>query len=188
LTYSHLRSKDEHPGTLAQGPFGSYQTLGDLHLTFTGDWTVSDYRLELDLGVAVARVSHTLGNVTFTNEVLACLPAQVMVLRQTADRPGQISFSAALDRPERFETNAAGDAGLLMTGALPDNGGGDGMRYAVRLRAVTEGGRTWTEGATLHVESADAVTLLLAAETNYQLIPGDYLDGPEPVEVPAEQI
>ncbi len=190
LTYQHLRSSLEHPGTRARGPFGSYQTLGDLRLNLpaSGEAPVAGYRRELDLHSAIARVTYRRGDVTFTREVFASHPAQVMVLRLTADRPGQVSFTAALDRPERFETNAAGEAGLLMTGALPDNGGGDGMRYAVRLRAVTEGGRTWTQGATLHVESADAVTLLLAAETNYQLVPGDYLGGPEPVEVTAEQI
>ena len=37
-------------------------------------------------------------------------PDEVMVLRLTANRSGQIAFGLRLDRPERFETTADGNA------------------------------------------------------------------------------
>ena len=50
---------------------------------------VEDYRRELDLTTATAHVSYTSDGVTFTREVFASAPDQVIVVRLTAGRPGQ---------------------------------------------------------------------------------------------------
>ena len=68
-------------------------------------------------------------------------PDQVMVLRLSANQPGQISFDVRLDRPERFETTSDGDNGLLMTGQLDNGTDGNGVRYAARIRVLNQGGQ-----------------------------------------------
>ena len=100
--------------------FGCYQTLGNLHLAFSGESNtpVENYRRELDLSDAVAKLKFSRGGVTYSREMFASAPDQVMVLHLTADRAQAISFDAQLDRPERFATTGDGENGLLMTGQL----------------------------------------------------------------------
>src|SRR5215470_2033985 len=78
---------------LAQMP---YETLGDLMLTFPDVGVVENYRRDLDLRTAITHVSYTLGGVSHTREVFASAPDQVIVVRLTAGRPGQIAFEARL--------------------------------------------------------------------------------------------
>ncbi|HZF02182.1 MAG TPA: glycoside hydrolase family 95 protein, partial [Methylomirabilota bacterium] len=106
------------------GQYGCYQVLGNFNLSFLpGDTNlpITNYRRELNLNDAVATVQFNRGGVKFDREMFSSAPDQVMVLRLSADKPGQISFDAQLDRPERFGTTGDGDNGLLMTGQL-DNG------------------------------------------------------------------
>ena len=91
-----------------------------------------------------------------------------MVLRLTADQPGQISFDARLDRPERFETVGDGKNGLLMTGQLDNGVDGKGVRYAARVRVLNQGGEVSVHGNVLSVSKANEVVLLIAAATDYQ--------------------
>ena len=66
------------------GPkYGCYQVLGNLHLSFSGDTNlpVTNYRRELDLNDAVARVTYSRGGVTYTREMFASAPDQVMVFQ-----------------------------------------------------------------------------------------------------------
>jgi alpha-L-fucosidase 2 len=156
------------------GQFGCYQTLGNLRLSFSGDTNtpVENYRRELDLNDAVARLGFIRGGVAFSREMFVSWPDQVMVLHLSADRPGAISFDARLDRPERFATTGDGENGLLMTGQLNDGLGGKGISYVARIRVLARGGQTSVHENVLSVSKADEVTLLIAAATNYQGIAG----------------
>jgi alpha-L-fucosidase 2 len=130
---------------------------------------VADYHRALNLGDAVATVHYKKDGVTFTREAFASAPDQVMAFRFAADRPGAISFTASLDRMERFETVADGSNGLLMTGQLSSGVQGvDGLTHVTRVRAIPRGGKVSVEGGKLRVEAADEVVLLVAAATNYQ--------------------
>ena len=151
-------------------PFGSYQVLGNLHLTFTGNTgPVENYRRELDLATAAVHLSYRRGGVMFEREHFVSGPDEVFVSRLTANRHGALSFSISLDRPERFETRATGSGELLMTGTLNDGHGGKGITYAARLRVVLVGrGTVDSDGNRLCVANADDVVLLLAAATDYR--------------------
>src|SRR5688572_30584889 len=76
----------------------SYQTLGDLRLTFEHEGTPSGYQLRLDLDSAVAQLSYSMAGVRYTREVFVSHPAQAIVVRLTADTPGKISVSTWIDR------------------------------------------------------------------------------------------
>jgi alpha-L-fucosidase 2 len=155
--------------------YGSYQTLGDLTLTFDDANQMSDYRRELDLDTATATVRYLQAGATFTREVFSSAVDQVLVVRLTCDQPGRIRFSADLDRPERFTTTAQGTDGLTMTGQMNDGRNGTtGIKYVARLRAVADGGRVSTTDNRLRIEDANAVTLLLTAGTDYKLQPPSY--------------
>ena len=158
----------------ANTPYGSYQTLGHLRLKFLNvpaDAQPADYRRELDLETAIARLTYRLGDVTYTREVFVSAPDDVLVVRLTADQPGALNFDVALDRPERFTTTAEGPDRLLMTGQLPDgknsaDGSNTGVRYAARLRALMPSGDLSSTATTLQIRDATQVVLLLTAITD----------------------
>ncbi|HRP06106.1 MAG TPA: glycoside hydrolase family 95 protein, partial [Opitutaceae bacterium] len=94
-------------GVGANVPYGSYQILGDLKLTFLGEGAtapVTHYRRVLDLDNAVGRQTYEQAGVTFSREAFVSHPDEVFVLRLTADQPGSISFDARLSRKERAAT------------------------------------------------------------------------------------
>ncbi|HLP03540.1 MAG TPA: glycoside hydrolase N-terminal domain-containing protein [Opitutaceae bacterium] len=145
----------------------SHQTLGDLKLAFAlpaGE--PANYRRALDLDAATATTEFTLGGVTFRREVLASAPDQLLVIRLTADKPGQIAFSAALQRDDVAVT-ARPDGSLEMVGQALAGHAGDGVKFAGVLRVVPEGGTLVRDGAKLALRGADAATLLFAVRTDY---------------------
>jgi alpha-L-fucosidase 2 len=156
-------------GRGANVPYGSYQVLGNLNLKFThadAAAAVSGYRRELDLAQAVARLTYEQGGVRFAREGFVSAPDEVFVLRFTADKAGALSFDVGLERSERAVVSADGPDSLLLTGALPDGKGGEGVRFAARVRVRSRGGKVSTEAATLRVRGADEVELLVAGVTD----------------------
>jgi alpha-L-fucosidase 2 len=170
LTYAHFTSRGPGSGRGSgkDAQYGSYQELGSLRLTFAeGGESASDYRRELDLSSAVARVTYTRGGTRFTREYFTSAPDEAFVMRLTTDKPGALSFDAALERPERFEVRTDGPRGLLMTGQLNNGTDGKGMKYAAHLRVVNRGGTASTEGRSVRVKGADEVLLFVTAATDY---------------------
>jgi alpha-L-fucosidase 2 len=149
-------------------PFGSFQTMGDLWLDFNKTGAYQNYHRELDLTDAVARVSYTQNGVNFKREIFTSSPDQVMVAKFTANKKGKISFSCSMDRPERFTTFSEGNE-LVMSGALSDGKGGDGLQYMARLKAVCKNGTLTCNDGKLTITNADEVILYLSASTDYKL-------------------
>jgi hypothetical protein len=163
----------------ANAPFGSYQVLGNLHLRFAPtSGEITNYRRELDLATGQARLTYQKDGATWTRQHLVSAPDEVFASRLTTTKPGGLTFTIALDRPERFTTTASGNQDLLMTGTLNDGHGGKGVTYATRLRAITRGGTVRAEGNQLHIENADEATILLTAATDYRGFAGRNLSDP----------
>jgi len=155
-----------------------YQSLGNLVLTFPGADARAGYRHELDLDTAVAATVYAQHGVTYRREVFSSAVDQVIVVRMTAEPAGRLSFTVQLrgDRNQAhsnyatdyFRMDAEGPDGLVVRGKSADYLGVAGrLRYTVRLRAVSAGGRIDAEGDRLVVRGADTVTLLIAAATNF---------------------
>ncbi len=97
-----------------------YEPMGDLHIDFVGKGQATDYKRWLDISRAVAGASYKKGNVTFTREIFASHPDQVIVVRLTADKPGALEFKASLDSPHpTAKTTARDDHTLDMHGQIP---------------------------------------------------------------------
>jgi alpha-L-fucosidase 2 len=143
----------------------SYQSLGDLRLTFEHEGTPADYRLELDIDSAIARLTYRLGNVRYTREVFASHPAQAIVMRVTADTPGKITVSTWIDRPQDATTEVAGNDRLNLVGALA---GGKGLSFLAAVKILADGGKLEPYPERILVENANAVTLVVAAATSYR--------------------
>lgn len=146
--------------------YGSYTTFGDLFLRFAAaPAQVTDYRRELDLKRAVARVSYRAGDVRYTREYFASYPHRVLVVRLTADRPGRIGFTVQHTAPRNRTRRATATGGrITIAGALCDNG----LRYEAQIQVLADGGRcTDNADGSVTVTGADAVTVIVAAGTDY---------------------
>jgi alpha-L-fucosidase 2 len=143
----------------------SYQTLGDLRLTFDHADPVTEYRRELDLDTGIARVSYRSGTAGVVREVFVSHPDQVIVVRITTDRPGALDLSVWIDRLQDATTEVLADDLLAMTGALD---GGRGLAFQATAKIISEGGTRDTFPERILLENANAATILIAAATSYR--------------------
>jgi len=159
--------------------YGSYQTLGDLQIEFSGDTNspFANYRRELDLKSATACVSYEQGGVRFERESFSSFPDQVLVVRLKASKRGTLNFRARLRRPEAAGLDSADNDELIMTGQLWNGTADEGIRYAARLKTICDGGKVTAHSGELRIENATAVTLLLAAATDYRMQLPDWWQG-----------
>ncbi|MCP5112466.1 MAG: glycoside hydrolase family 95 protein, partial [bacterium] len=88
-------------------------------------------------------------------------------VRLTASQPGSITTRIRLDRLVDAITHAKGDT-LVLRGQASHNGEHPGVRFEARLKAINEGGSVSADPEALRVKGADALTLLLAARTDYR--------------------
>ncbi len=145
----------------------SYQTVGDLMLTFGVSSAASDYRRELDLDSAIAGVAFRKDGVNFRREVFASAPDDVMVMRLSADSPGALTFEAAFETPQTADATVEGED-LILTGRnTAQNDVASGLTYEARVRVIARGGRVRSEARELKVEAADEVLLLIAVATSH---------------------
>ncbi len=146
-----------------------YQTVGDLWLDFAKVSSVEDYRRELNLDTAITRVSYTAGGVTFTRELFASPVDQVIVMRITADKRHQVSFSLGFKTPQKASTATDGPDTLVLTGVNAKADGIEGaLKFQARVRAIASGGKTSADADRLSITNADSVVLLIAAATSYR--------------------
>jgi alpha-L-fucosidase 2 len=143
-----------------------YMPLGDLDIR-TGHGQPGHYRRELDLTAGIARVRYEADGVAYGREHFASYPDQVLVFRYTADHPGSLSLTVRMTRGgHRYLDEIRGEGrSIVMKGNCGGSGGSD---FCAIISAFPEGGTVRTIGEYLLVENADAVTLLLAAETTFR--------------------
>jgi alpha-L-fucosidase 2 len=155
-----------------------YQSMGDLILKLPNGGDVVDYVHTLNLDRAIATVRYQRDGVRFTREVFASAVDQVIVVRVSAETPGQVSLVAHLRgyrnqahsnyATDYFRMDGLGSDGLVLAGRSADYLGVEGrLRYQARVRAVPEGGSVAVEDAALTVTGADAVTFYIAAATSF---------------------
>ena len=151
-----------------------YQPFGDLKLRFFGQENASDYRRELDLDSGIARVTYKVGAAQFTREVFASAPDQVIVIRLTSNQPGRISLAASMSREQDVTMSLVARNRVVMGGEAiaRDERHPDERKVGVKFQGIaqimSEGSKMRVEGNELIVESANAVTLLFVAATNFK--------------------
>ncbi len=165
---------------------GGYQPFGDVYVELPHA-EFAEYRRELDISRAVQTVTYTSGGVKYRREYFASHPAQVLVCRFTADKPGSLSGKATLGNLHGIPTTAS-DRTLAIKGNTSSLWWWDlqvkdpkrllgGREYAsdkiidldfeAQLRVLNEGGTVRTEDDAVVFDKCDSLTLLLAADTNY---------------------
>ena len=181
LVYAHFNclGQGSAQGHGKDAPYGSYQTLGNLTISFpAGSSLIRNYRRELNLGSAIARIEYEQNGTKIIRETFVSAPDEAIITRITADKPGAISFEAALDRHEGVDISNEGVTGLLMTGRLTNGTDGKGTRYAARLRVLHRGGEISANQKTIKIRDADEAILIVTAATSYQGFAGRNITDP----------
>jgi alpha-L-fucosidase 2 len=150
-----------------------YQPLGDLWLRFKNTEPAEEYRRQLDLDSAVVRITYRSGGARFTREMFSSAVDQMIVIRLTCDRPGRISFSAALDREADALATAAGNE-VTLTGeaiARDERHSGErpvGVKFTGVARVMPRGGRVSVKGKEVAIEGADSAIVFIVAATSFR--------------------
>jgi len=164
-------------GSFRRDNASTYQTLGDLTISFGPQRGVSNYRRELDIKNAISRVTFSANQVNFCREVFSSHPDQSLIIRLTADKPGSLSFTLNLSRPGNKARIVAEGNGISMNEHVGDR---IGVKMETRVRLINEGGTFVSGGDSIRIEKANAVTIFLTAATDYF--------GKDPAEVSSSQM
>ena len=181
-----------NPGNLTGGENaaeqGNYLNWGDIYLDYGfNDTTVTEYRRDLNLSKGKADVTFKHDGVTYTREYFASNPDNVMVARLTASKAGKLNFNVSMPTNTNYSktgetTTVKGDT-LTVKGALGNNG----LLYNSQIKVVLDNGEgtlsEGSDGASLKVSDAKAVTLYIAAATDYKQKYPSYRTGETAAEV-----
>jgi alpha-L-fucosidase 2 len=168
-----LWTGDENP-TGDYDKMGAYECLGNVFVEIAGQKEFTQYRRELDLASAIARVSYQSGGVQFRRQFFCSHPAGVLVVRFSADRPGQ--YSGALRIADAHQAGAKINGNrITVAGTL-----GNGLKYEWQALLLPEGGTLSSNGANLLFTNCNALVILIAAGTDYSMNAGENFRGPDP--------
>lgn len=144
-----------------------FQPVGCLCLSFPGHESFANYYRELDIEKAIATTSYTVNGVKYTREVFASVPAQVIVVKLTADKPGKLSFSAFFQSPQNSERNVQ-SRNLILTGTTPDHEGVKGMvKFQSSVQINQEGGNIVNTDTSVTISNATSATLYISIASNF---------------------
>jgi alpha-L-fucosidase 2 len=142
----------------------AYQAFGDLWLEMP-EGEVTGYRRWLDLDTGVASVEFTRNGTAFRRDVFASYPANAIVVRISANKPGGLAFQAALRSTHaNSQTTGLPSGELSMTGQVAESA----IRFEARLTATVQGGKQEVRDGTIAVSHADSATLILTGATNFK--------------------
>ena len=160
---AHYEEGDETPFR-----FGSFTTMGEIYVeTGLSEIGMSDYYRALSLDSAMAVVSFKKDNTRYMRKYFISYPDSVMAMKFTADKTGKKNLVLRYCPNSEAKSSLCADDtdGLLYTGVLENNG----MKFAIRIKAITKGGTTTVEQDRLIVKDADEVVFLLTADTDYKM-------------------
>ncbi|HEY8965660.1 MAG TPA: glycoside hydrolase N-terminal domain-containing protein [Candidatus Methylacidiphilales bacterium] len=160
-------------GGSGDAPNGAFQYLGEAVFSFPGHEAAAGYKAGLDLGDGMYRVEYTGPNgVRFTREYLASYPANAIAVHYAADKGGNLTGMLSLADSHQGAVSAEGNR-ITVSGTLAN-----GLHYEWQALVAKEGKNgtvTARADGALEVKGCDAVTLLIAAGTDYAL---DFLPTP----------
>ncbi|MDR1340493.1 MAG: glycoside hydrolase family 95 protein, partial [Prevotellaceae bacterium] len=151
-----------------------YQPMGQLNIHVEGHTPdrIAGYSRSLSMDSALVDVRYRLDGVNYSRRVFASYPDQVIVLRFTADKKGKINLANHFTSLQPSAVTRVENGEIIMEGSTVSEKPGEKilppqMKWQSRLKVIAEGGSLSADGDRLVVNSADAVTLILAGATNW---------------------
>lgn len=165
----------------------SYLPLADLMIKHRlANGTPTAYYRDLDISKAVSTTRFTLDGVTYVREGFVSAPANVFVVRLSADKSKQLNLDISTRSKLRIQKQPLSNTELVVNGKAPakvdpsyynpkgrtpviyeDTEGCNGMRFQYRIKAVAKDGSVKTDTAGIHIEKASEVVLYIVAATSF---------------------
>jgi alpha-L-fucosidase 2 len=166
----------------------SYLPMADLVIrqSFT-DTAATAYYRDLDIKNAVSTTKFTIDGTEFTREVFSSFPDQVIVMRITANRQGQLNMTVGAQSQLRTSITVNAKNEFTTKGKAPahldpsyynrnknpvvwDDTTGtncNGMRFELIVKAVHKDGNITADTSGLHITGATEVLLYVSAATSF---------------------
>lgn len=143
-----------------------YQPAGDLKIHFLNHLAkrTSDRRCYLDLDEAIAWVKYDMYGVHYEREHFVSQKYNVVVIRLTADKAGQLTISANMNRKPFEENSEKIDNKTVCNYGRCGEGG---VKYFTAVRMAAKGAEVKTLGDFVYAEGADEVILYVASSTDF---------------------
>ncbi|MDH8702134.1 alpha-L-fucosidase 2 [Dysgonomonadaceae bacterium PH5-43] len=140
--------------------YGAYQNFGNIMIESKDIIAVTDYRRELDIENALAKVSFKVGDVEYTREYLSSYPDDVVAIRYTASENGKIDANLSL--------KSGHDAAVTYTnGEATFSGKLALVSYKAKMVVQNDGGTLTSSTDGIKVSGANSMTIILRGCTNY---------------------
>lgn len=144
-----------------------FQPVGSLYVSFPGHENYTDYYRELDIDKAITSTSYTVDGVKYTREVFASIPAQVIAVKLTADKPGKLTFNAYFQSPQTSQRQIQPNK-LILTGTTQDHEGVKGMvKFQSSVQIKHEGGKAANTDTSINIINATSATLYISIASNF---------------------
>jgi alpha-L-fucosidase 2 len=158
----------------------SHQTLGDLHIDFNHN-NISDYRRELNISEATARVSYTSNGALITERIFVSHPNRAIIMEITSEAKKGLSGKIRLSRPEDdghpTVTISTNEEGLLtMEGQVTQYTGQfrsepapikEGVKFETILKIENDGGKIKTGKDYLELKKVKKATFYIVSNSSY---------------------
>lgn len=148
--------------------FGCFTTMGEFYVeTGLSEVGLKNYKRILSLDSALAVVQFDKEAVSYQRKFFISYPDSAMIIKFSANKPGMqnLTFSYCPNSDAKSNIKADGDNGLLYLGVLNNNG----MKFALRIRAINKGGTVAARDGKLIIKDADEVMFLITGDTDYKM-------------------
>jgi alpha-L-fucosidase 2 len=158
----------------------SHQTLGELYLEFNHG-NITDYRRDLNLSDAVAKVSYKTNGEKVTRRVFASNPHQVIIVELESEAEAGLNVKIRLERPldngySTAVTVAEANDLLVMRGEVSQRGGVidsrpapllDGVRFETCLKVYNQGGKVTGGDGFIELVNVQQATLHIVSNSSF---------------------
>ncbi len=163
----------------------SYLPLADLTINHQfKDSTITGYYRDLNIDDAIATTIFIADGVTYTRQVISSAPDQVIAIRITASKPGQLNCVIGTSSQVRYRQYEVSSSEIEVKGKAPshlepsyissdnpqspdDTTGCRGMRFNYRIKAVNKGGSVTAAAEGITVKNATELLILFSAATSF---------------------
>ena len=163
----------------------SYLPMADLMIQQDfGGRQPSAYKRSLNISDALSTTTFTIDGIQYKREVFVSNPAQVIVIKISADAARKITGTVSTSSQVHYSETLTKDK-ILLKGKAPahadpsyfnenkepiiyeDNSNCKGMRFAMMVKVLHKEGTISSDATGIHITGASEVTILLSAATSF---------------------
>jgi len=164
----------------------SYLPMAELYIhQQLKDTVCKNYYRDLDISKAVSTTTFNSSGITFTRKVFSSAPDQVVIVRLTSSKPGQLNLNISSKSLLHYHLIKGGTNKLIMKGRAPSHNDPNyythndhpveydesdkcaGMRFEMIVKALNTGGTVSTDTSGITVKNATSLTLFISAATSF---------------------